>query len=394
MTGTVLLAGTGTARFRQNHQRYMYLPAVKHLVDEGLPGSPTGVSGVFEPSTDPALRDRAAYLADASGSVVTDAIDLTGVAAVVACPDADAEAAGTGWGADLLQAAADAGVPVLMDKPTLLPADVLRAWAQRFPTGVTAAHHPRFHPAITACRGRIATGGLGLLHAVHGELLVGSGDGPHPLGELRNLAVYALDVVQALCGYPLHGKGTAQVQPPGPDGTGESITISARIDPDVVVTLLVGRSGDGDDPDQTDTDGGTGAGTEAGTEAGTGAGRTDDSAPTGAGGTAPAGGNGGSAARARAAATRALPGTGVPPVHRYRILGSHGQLLADLDSPVMDLYTDTLSRVPFGPSSLDCLVDGVIRRTAAQPDLAAALAMADIIAALETSAAERRAVQF
>lgn len=377
MTGTVLLAGTGTARFRQNHQRYMYLPAVKHLLDEGLPGSPTGVSGVFEPSTDPTLRDRAAYLAEASGAAVTDVIDLTGVAAVVACPDADAEAAGTGWGTEVLQAAADAGVPVLMDKPTLLPADVLRAWAQRFPTGVTAAHHPRFHPAITACRGRIATGGLGLLHAVHGELLVGSGDGPHPLGELRNLAVYALDVVQALCGYPLHGKGTAQIQPPGPDGTGESITISARVDPDVVVTLLVGRSGDGDDPAAADTPTDTPAG----------------EAPTGPGSTAPAG-NGGSAARARAAATRALPGTGVPPVHRYRILGSHGQLLADLDSPVMDLYTDTLSRVPFGPSSLDCLVDGVIRRTAAQPDLAAALAMAEIIAALETSAAERRAVQF
>ncbi|NNG35751.1 hypothetical protein [Nakamurella aerolata] len=365
MSGTVLLAGTGTARFRQNHQRYMYLPAVKHLIDEGLPGSPTGVSGVFEPSSDPALQERAGYLAQTSGSRVIDTIDLTGVAAVIACPDADAEAAGAGWGTELLQAAADAGVPVLMDKPTLLPADVLRDWAKRFPTGVTAAHHPRFHPAITACRGRIATGGLGLLHAVHGELLVGSGDGPHPLGELRNLAVYALDVVQALCGYPLHGKGTAQIQPPGPDGTGESITISVRVDPDVVVTLLVGRSGDGDADDPSGID-----------------------QAAGQAGTSPAG------ARARAAATRALPGTGVPPVHRYRILGSHGQLLADLDSPVMDLYTDTLSRVPFGPSSLDCLVDGVIRRTAAQPDLASALAMADLITALETSNAEHRAVQF
>lgn len=41
------------------------------------------------------------------------------------------------------------------------------------------------------------------------------------------------------------------------------------------------------------------------------------------------------------------PRPGVPDsVHRYRILGSHGQAFADLASPLMTLYTDRISRLP------------------------------------------------
>jgi predicted dehydrogenase len=154
MTTSVFLAGSGTPGHVQDHQRDMYRPAVQ------------GLDGFAE----------------------TDTIDEADL--VIGCPDVEQPAEL----ADLLQQCTDRSVPVLIDKPTLLSADVLTELATRFPA--TVAGHPwRFHPALTTARGRVAAGGLGLLHAIHGELLLGPGDGPHPLGELRNLAVHALDVV-------------------------------------------------------------------------------------------------------------------------------------------------------------------------------------------------------
>ena len=318
----VLLAGTGTAANKQDHQARMYLPAVQNL--DGFE-----VAGVWAPDVEPGSR--AAVMAGDAGvpliSDVAGALDDS-IGLVIICPDParPSELAG------LLQQVTDAQVPVLIDKPTLLSTASLTDLAQRFPTAV-AAHHPRFHPALTATRGRIASGGLGLLHAVHGELLVGPGDGPHPAGELRNLAAYALDVVQSLIG-DLHGRGHAVITPPGPDGSGESIALSLRCSPDVAVSLLVGRSGGPDDP--------TGV-----------------------------------------AAT----------VHRYRILGSHGQLLLDLDSPALDLYGSTHSRILFGPTSVQAMIRSVSERAGA-PTLGVAAGLSHVIDALTDAAAQHRAVAF
>ncbi|WP_029138694.1 Gfo/Idh/MocA family oxidoreductase [Nakamurella lactea] len=295
MTTRVLLAGAGTPGHRQDHHRDMYGPAV-----QGLEG--------FE---------QAETLDDA---------DLVIICADVNKPDELA---------DLLQRSADAGKPAVVDKPTLLPTAVLADLAARFPNAV-AAHHPRFHPAMTTARGRAVSGGLGLLHAVHGELLVGPGDGPHPLGELRNLAVYALDVVQSLIG-DLHGRAHAVIAQAGPDGSGEAITLSLRCRPDVAVSLLIGRAGPG------------------------------------------------------AGEANAVPDNSI--LHRYRILGSHGQLLVDLDSPAFDVIGTHRGRLPFGPSSVDSLIRSVADG-GTRPGLGIAADLAAVIDALNTSAATHRAVDF
>ena len=319
-TVRVLLAGTGTTANKQNHQAGMYQPAVADL--DGFE-----VGAVWAPDT--TAESRAAKLARVAGAALIadlkSALDGN-VDLVIACPDPAAPADL----AELLQLVAQAGIPVLVDKPTLLSTAVLTDLAERFPSAV-AAHHPRFHPALTATRGRIASGGLGLLHAVHGELLIGPSDGPHPAGELRNLAVYALDVTQSLIG-DLHGRAHAVIAPPGPDGCGEAITLSLRCHPDVAVSLLIGRSGGSADP------------------------------------------------------------TG-PVVHRYRILGSHGQLLVDLDSPAFDIYADGHSRLPFGPNSVQAMISAVAAGGAA-PSLAVAAGLARVIDVLPQAATGRRVVEF
>lgn len=323
----VLLAGTGTATHTQHHQASMYLPVVRAL--EGFE-----VAGVLAPDT--ADGSRAADLAAAaSAPLFTDLKQaLAGgpvgaVSMVIACPDTDR----TDDLAGLLRRCADSSIPVLVDKPTLLPTALLDDLAARFP-GAVAGHWWRFHPALSSARGRVATGDLGLLHAVHGELLIGPSDGPHPLGELRNLAVHALDVAQSLIG-DLHGRAYAVIAPPGADGSGEAITVSLRCEPDVAVSLLIGRSG----------------------------GQLSD--PT------------------------------APPelVHRYRILGSHGQLLVDLDSPAFDVIGDHRGRLPFGPSSLAALIHAVATG-GRQPALAVAAGLAAVIDALHVSAGSHRAVNF
>ncbi len=318
----ILLAGTGTTANKQNHQAGMYLPAVLAL--EGYE-----IAGVWAPPSGDGVR--AADLAVAASAPLVSDVSRAladGVSLMVVCPDP----ARPQELADLLQGAADVEVPVLIDKPTLLTTTVLADLAQRFPAAL-AAHHPRFHPAFTAARGRIVSGGLGLLHAIHGELLVGGADGPHPAGELRNLAVYALDVVQSLIG-DLHGRAHAVVAPPGPDGSGEAITLSLRCLPDVAVTLLVGRSGGPRDPAEIPTS-----------------------------------------------------------LHRYRILGSHGQLFVDLDSPAFDVYGSRHRRMPFGVSSVQAMIQSAVAGVGA-PTLAVAAALSRAIDVLSDAAARHRAVDF
>jgi hypothetical protein len=141
----------------------------------------------------------------------------------------------------LLTRCHDETTPVLLDKPTLLPSTVLDDLAARFPHTIVG-HHPRLHPAVQAARSRVTSGELGLVHAIHGELLSGPADGDHPSGELRNLAVYALDVVQSMFGGPMRGTGHITSLPATQD-CGEAHTVALRLHPDVVVTLLVGRAG-------------------------------------------------------------------------------------------------------------------------------------------------------
>ncbi|MFX4270902.1 Gfo/Idh/MocA family protein [Propionibacteriaceae bacterium Y1685] len=325
MTTRVLLAGTGSPEHRQHHQRTMYLPAIRQLADQGFT-----VAGVWD-LAGPGNGPRAADLAAETGAPLVTDVDsalATGPDLAVVCADPAVPQTLV----DTLQSLDDAGVATLMDKPTLLDTTTLTAVAERFPA-VVAGHPWRFHPALAGARPRVESGGIGRVRAVHGELLVGPTDGPHPLGELRNLGVHALDVVQSLIG-DLRGRASAVVSPAGPDGAGEAITVSLRCEPDLAVTLLIGRAG-----------GGTG--------------------------------------------TTARPGM----VHRYRILGSHGQLLLDLDSPGMDVIGGTSPRVMFGPSAVAAQVAAVAAGDG-QPGLAVAAALGGVLDALAESARALRAVDF
>lgn len=323
-TVRVLLVGTGTPAHRQHHQRDMYLPAIR-----SIPG--WQVAGIWAADAE---QGRAAELAaDADAPLFTEQ-----AAALAAEPHLAIVCADTDRPDDLaavLESLTAAGIPTFLDKPTLLPTPTLADLADRFP-GVAAGHIWRSHPAMVGARTRVTTGGLGLLHAVHGELLVGPTDGPHPQGELRNLAVHALDVVQSLIG-DLHGRAHASIAPAGPDGTGEAITLSLRCEPDVAVTLLIGR--------------------------------------TGAAGAVPAAG----------------PTAGL--VHRYRLLGSHGQLLVDLNSPVLDIVGAVASQVPFGPSAVAAHLQSVAGGNT-QPDLSVAAGLAGVLDALAAGADSHRTATF
>lgn len=305
----VVLYGVGTEGIAQHHQRDMYLPALRALGAEV-----TGLVGTQSPR---AVEIRAAEgLAELDVSGISTETDL-----VIACPDLhripDLRV--------LLQRCAEVGVPVLLDKPTLLDTPTLAILAVEFPQ-VVSAHHVRFHPGFAAVAARISAGDLGLLHAVHGELLVSNEDGPHPRGEIRNLAAYCLDVVHSLIG-ELHGSGTAFIEPPA-DDAGESVTIALRCNPDVVVTLLVGRSAYSGSPTS---------------------------------------------------------------VHRYRILGTHGQALVDLDGPSLALVGGP--PVPFGPTSVERMITAVLAG-GRRPDLGVAAQLAGVLDALTTAAADVCTTQF
>lgn len=319
MNTRVLLAGTGTRDHRQFHQRDMYLPAIQAAGYE--------LAGVVGGN-----RTQAAELVHDSQAPIYPAADLDRalekVDLIVACWDVhDVDGLRT-----LLAAARERSIPIALDKPTLWDSATLAALAEEFPQGVTAAHPWRFHPAVGTARGRMITGGVGLVHAVHGELLVNSTDGPHPLGELRNLAVHCLDVIRSWFNFPLRGTAFAVRTPPGGDGSGEALTLNLRLWPDIAVSLIVGRGGGG-------------------------------------------------------VTTRSML------LHRYRVLSSQGQLLVDLDSPSVQVLGARTESTHFGPSPTQTLLE-TVAAGGAGPTLATAVELSAALDALETSAQEHRPVAF
>jgi predicted dehydrogenase len=309
----VALAGTGNPATPQHHQRDMYLPAVQAV--EGAEVSAVLAGPDMARASD--LADRAGVEVSADPDAAIRAADL-----IIVCPDPTHPEMLD----HLLTRCHDETTPVLLDKPTLLPSTVLDDLAARFPHTIVG-HHPRLHPAVQAARSRVTSGELGLVHAIHGELLSGPADGDHPSGELRNLAVYALDVVQSMFGGPMRGTGHITSLPATQD-CGEAHTVALRLHPDVVVTLLVGRAG--------------------------------PPPPT--------------SASHRTSEHHIL--------HRYRVLGSHGQLLVDLDAPGLDILGG--QRRSFGPTSVQLLVEAALDASPA-PDLVGAARLAGIIDALERS---------
>lgn len=292
----VLLVGCGSPA--QDRLRDVYLGALQDRPDSAV--------SVW----DDAVEERVPDGAEGLGLVPDLADAVARHTAVVACIGASTP--------QLLRAAETRATPILLDTPTSLATSDLARLALRAGSNVRAAHHWRFHPAVAAVRGAVNSGRLGLVHALHGELLVGD-ETASPGGDLRGLVLHAIDVVTSILG-PLSGQAYA-VRAPAHEGAGDAWTVSLRLHPDVAVTLVVGRSG-----------------------------------------------------------TRAAT------VHRYRVLGSHGQLLADLAGPAVDVIGADPRAVPFGPSPVDLLLDSFLDRGGADiPDLSSTLATARVLDALDAS---------
>lgn len=304
----ILLAGCEGSP-TQHHQRDMYLPAARRA---GL-----DIAGIWVPGGAPDDHlDKARTLARDTGLPLSVGAtpELAGVGGVIACLRGDARR-------EALRASAEAGVPVLLDKPTLEDSRSLRALAEAAPEVIVLpAHHLRFHESVQALHHAIRAGRFGLLRAVHADLVVAGGDGPSSDGELRNLVVYLLDVFRLVIGRA-EVVVSAVAQPAGVTA-GEAWTMLARTDREIIASLHVSR-------------------TSAGPPA-------------------------------------ILDGT-------LRVLGSHGSAVADLTAPSMTVRTPSSTRrAPIGPSSVDRLVEA-FRLLAGSHQARAGLAPVDDLCVLSAA---------
>ena len=226
----VLLAGTAGLG-HQNHQQDMWLP---NLTAAGLRATavwaPTGAS-VDERRQCQALAERIGL-----DPQISDRPDLVGVQGVIACVRGRERV-------DLLVRARDAGVPVLLDKPTLDSTDQIAAAVEAVPDAtVMPTHHFRFHPGVVRALAAVHAAEIGLLRAVAADLVV-TGDTTAVHGDLRNLGVYQLDLIRQATG---SAEATVQAHCiEGRGGSGESWSMLGQTDRDVVVSLHVSRTSPG-----------------------------------------------------------------------------------------------------------------------------------------------------
>lgn len=213
----------------QDHQRDMWMPAALRA------GLAVTAFWVHPEADDDEVR-RAAHVAAALGiELARDPQPPTAdVDAIICCQRGDRRRL-------VLSAAQAAGVPVLLDKPTLDSTTALDALAAALPgASVLAGHHFSAHPSFTRMLRAVHTGELGLLRAVHAELVVARGDGPSPDGELRNLLVYLVDLARRLA-----GGGSLRLSADRVDaarGGSESWSVLAQTDRQVVVGLHLTRT--------------------------------------------------------------------------------------------------------------------------------------------------------
>lgn len=224
----VLIAGTvGSAR--QNHQADMWVPA---LTAAGL----TAVGVWSPPSVGEEQLRTAAELATSLGltATVSEQPELGTARGIIACLRGGERQA-------LLSFAAERGIPVLLDKPTLDTSEEIEAAISGAPgLVVLPGHHLSAHPSFLRAIAGAHAAEIGLLRAAAVDLVVGGGDGPAPQGELRNLGVYTVDMLRQAT-----GRATVSVQAhrsPAAAGSGESWSFLGQSDRDVVVSSHLSRT--------------------------------------------------------------------------------------------------------------------------------------------------------
>ncbi|MFI6299134.1 Gfo/Idh/MocA family protein [Nonomuraea sp. NPDC050790] len=226
-----------------------------------------------------------------------------------------------------------AGKHVLVDKPMALTSDECAQIAEvAAGTGLVClpAHHQRFQPAVRVAREAIAAGRVGLPWNVQADFLVAGGGEVWPLGELLNFAPYATDAIHAMTGLPV----TAVYATGGArfqDGPEDLVTLCLTHERGMTSTVVAGR-------------------------------------------------------------TPATPGSGGLSLHRYRVAGSHGTLLADANRPAARvLSTAGAPRGTWaGPSTVDRMLTEL--HAAVVGGRPAELGPADAVAALRVVESARRAL--
>ncbi|GMA94771.1 hypothetical protein GCM10025881_15950 [Pseudolysinimonas kribbensis] len=136
--------------------------------------------------------------------------------------------------------AAERGMPILLDKPTLDATAQVEELAAVAGDGIVmAGHHLSSHPGFTRALTAVRGAEIGLLRAVHADLVSGGGD-RSPDGELRNLGVYLVELTRQTTGpADLTLQATAT-------GAGDAWTFLGRTDREVVVSAHVSRAGAGE----------------------------------------------------------------------------------------------------------------------------------------------------
>jgi predicted dehydrogenase len=223
-TRTVLLAGTVGAG-TQHHQAHMWLPA---LLKAGL--VPEAVW--MPPGADDAAMERARSLAVSHDLElrVTETPETSAAGAIVCLRGADRAA--------FAEFAAGRGLPILLDKPTLDTTSELEEFAAAAGSlPVLAGHHLLSHPGFTRILTGVRNAEIGLLRAVHADMVTGGGEAQDD--ELRNLGVHLIDAIRQLT-----GPATVRLQAHG--GTdGGPWTMLGKTDKGVVVSHHISRASAG-----------------------------------------------------------------------------------------------------------------------------------------------------
>ncbi|MDA4893810.1 hypothetical protein PFZ55_43830 [Streptomyces sp. MS2A] len=225
MSGTtVLMAGT-TGAGLQDHQSAMWAP---RLAAAGL--VPTAVWS--PPDQSAPAADAAERLARSLDVPLSreESAPVGAAQAVIACLRGRRRAQ--------LLAEVPSGTAVLVDKPTLDPTADLERQLDGTDALLLSGHHFAAHPSFTRVAAAVRDGEPGLLRAVMVDLVVAAGDGVSPEGDLRNIGVHAVDLVQRLTGPATIRIGTA-------DLADDRVTFVGQTDRDVVVSVHVSRTSSG-----------------------------------------------------------------------------------------------------------------------------------------------------
>lgn len=319
----VLIGASGAGK--QRHQERMYAPAL-------LAHDQFEITGIVD---DPAATadDRAASKA-LSAALGVDILD--DFAAALAAADVASVCVPYDRRLDVISAAADHDVAMVVDKPlALTPADARRlaSIVERRDVVAMPAHHARFHPSVRAAIGAVVRGDIGLPWGIQGECLA-TGDDAWPHGELANFLCYPLDIARAVLALEPRSVAAWRSRPfsdSADDGQEDVAVLSIMFDHEVPVSITVGRT--------------------------------------------------------------AVPAhdAGAHGEHRYRIMGSEGILTVNLATPSLAVVgaDGTRDRRPIGNGSVHAMFDHLasVRRGETAPELT----FADAVVVAETVEAARRA---